>query len=210
MKLVIVAVLFLLALNANASLVGRLPATPGGTDYQAYYDTVLGITWLTDTKAGAGSAFDDSTGGTVTDGVMNWANASAWAASLTLGGFTDWRLPNADRNGNGLLANCRVNTSDICTDNEFSHLFWVEGISLSSPSPFNNVTIGYWFGTEFSEGQAWNFNLNGGEQSVLNEVNGSNAWAVRTGDVSAIPIPAAAWLFGSGLLVLAGLSRRKA
>ncbi len=29
-------------------------------------------------------------------------------------------------------------------------------------------------------------------------------------DTAAVPLPAAAWLFGSGLLALAGLSRRKA
>ncbi|HFD32315.1 MAG TPA: VPLPA-CTERM sorting domain-containing protein [Gammaproteobacteria bacterium] len=34
-------------------------------------------------------------------------------------------------------------------------------------------------------------------------------WAVQTGDVSAVPVPAAAWLFGSGLLGLVGAARRK-
>ena len=34
------------------------------------------------------------------------------------------------------------------------------------------------------------------------------AWAVSDGDV--VPIPAAVWLFGSGLIVLAGFARRKA
>jgi hypothetical protein len=37
-----------------------------------------------------------------------------------------------------------------------------------------------------------------------------NAWAVRDGDViSAVPLPAAAWLFGSGLLGLTGIARRR-
>ena len=43
------AVLFtLITVSAHASLVGRLPSTPGGTDFQAAYDTVLDITWLAD------------------------------------------------------------------------------------------------------------------------------------------------------------------
>jgi len=35
------------------------------------------------------------------------------------------------------------------------------------------------------------------------------ALAVRPGDVSAVPVPAAVWLFGSGLMGLLGLARRK-
>ena len=34
-------------------------------------------------------------------------------------------------------------------------------------------------------------------------------WAVRSGDVSAVPVPAAVWLFGSGLLGLIGIARKK-
>jgi hypothetical protein len=34
-------------------------------------------------------------------------------------------------------------------------------------------------------------------------------WAVRPGDVSAVPVPAAVWLFGSGILSLIGLASRK-
>jgi hypothetical protein len=33
--------------------------------------------------------------------------------------------------------------------------------------------------------------------------------AVRDGDVSSVPVPAAVWLFGSGLLGLIGIARRK-
>jgi hypothetical protein len=56
-----------------------------------FYDTTLDITWLANMNAGAGSAFDD--GVSTSDGRMTWGNAVAWAASLTTGGFTDWRLP---------------------------------------------------------------------------------------------------------------------
>ena len=34
--------------DASETLNARLPATSGGTDYQAYYDDVLDITWLAD------------------------------------------------------------------------------------------------------------------------------------------------------------------
>ncbi len=57
----------------------------------AFYDTVLKVTWLADAKAGAGSAFDN--GLSATDGAMTWTNANAWAASLNVHGTTGWRLP---------------------------------------------------------------------------------------------------------------------
>jgi len=34
-------------------------------------------------------------------------------------------------------------------------------------------------------------------------------WAVKSGDVGTVPIPAAMWLFGSGVLALVGVARRK-
>lgn len=69
---------------------------------------------------------------------------------------------------------------------------------------------------------AWYFDFNNGyqdhdawrdsdlEQYVLD----SNwlapySWAVRDGDVSPVPIPAAAWLFSSALMVMIGLGRRQ-
>jgi len=36
-----------------------------------------------------------------------------------------------------------------------------------------------------------------------------NVGFVKTGDLAPVPIPAAAWLFGSGLLGLIGISRRR-
>ena len=40
-------------------------------------------------------------------------------------------------------------------------------------------------------------------------VDAAGAWAVQSGDVGAVPVPAAVWLFGSGLLGLVGVARRK-
>ena len=36
---------FLVATEAHGALLGRVPLTPGSTDYQAYYDDGLDITW---------------------------------------------------------------------------------------------------------------------------------------------------------------------
>ena len=49
-----------------------------------------------------------------------------------------------------------------------------------------------------------------GRQNTYSKTNNLYAWAVRSGDVSAVPVPAAIWLFGSGLLGITGIARRKA
>lgn len=64
-------VLSMLTCTSNAALIGVLPATSGGTDWQAYYDDLLDITW-------AANANMDSSG--------SWGSQVAWAAGLTLGG----------------------------------------------------------------------------------------------------------------------------
>ncbi len=56
---------------------------------------------------------------------------------------------------------------------------------------------------------AWVFNFNIGSQRNLDELVSLFAWAVRSGDVSAVPVPAAVWLFGSGLIGLLGIAKRK-
>jgi hypothetical protein len=75
----------------------------------------------------------------------------------------------------------------------------------------NNLqSYAYWSGAESSPGSgiAWNFASNVGFQDYINEGLQFYAWAVRPGDVSAVPVPAAFWLFGSGLMGLLGLRRR--
>jgi hypothetical protein len=73
----------------------------------------------------------------------------------------------------------------------------------------NLQSSGYWSGTNYSPnpGFEWLFSTFNGQQSFGQGLQ-LNAWAVRPGDVSAVPLPAAFWLFGSGLMGLLGLRRR--
>ena len=189
---------------ADAALVSRL----GGL---AVYDTDLNITWLADANAGAGSAFDD--GFSTTDGRMTWTNATAWANNLTVGGFTDWRLPTM-----GSTCVSAVN----CPDNEMGHLFYNElgGIFaqpiLTSVDPdlalFSNIqTAPYFSDTELTSnpGIVWSFNFNSGDLFLELKTFSHFAWAVRSGDVSAVPVPAAVWLFATGLIGMLSIYRRK-
>jgi hypothetical protein len=68
----------------------------------------------------------------------------------------------------------------------------------------------YWFGEEFAPNPntAWAFSTSNGNQYNPGKVISYYGWAVRAGDVSSVPVPAAAWLFGTALLGLAGVKRR--
>jgi hypothetical protein len=58
--------------------------------FEAYYDTDLNITWLADANYALTSGYD-------ADGLMNWADAKTWAASLSFADgvnvYDNWRLP---------------------------------------------------------------------------------------------------------------------
>lgn len=86
------------------------------------------------------------------------------------------------------------------------------GWGLSNAGPFSNLQPWqYWFGTEYGANttNAWNFLFNDGDQ--FNDPKGIYnyfSWAVRSGDIGVVPVPAAAWLFGSALAGLGWMRRR--
>ena len=87
------------------------------------------------------------------------------------------------------------------------------GYGLSNTGPFSNVQLFYWSATEVAldASNVWSFAFGFGDQRYYEKTNGLVAWAVRSGDVGAstVPVPAAVWLFGSGLLGLIGAARRR-
>lgn len=77
----------------------------GTTD--AFYDTVLNLSWLADANALAGTAYDGFF--TPDDGRTEWTLARDWAANLRLGGVVGWRLPGLiDTNDPG----CNIDLGD--------------------------------------------------------------------------------------------------
>lgn len=91
--------------SASAALEGRLASTPTGTDYQAFYDTVLDVTWLTDFNLAQSNQFgmalsttsistnDNQIG---TSGSTTWNGANSWVAGMNAAnylGVNNWRLP---------------------------------------------------------------------------------------------------------------------
>ena len=55
----------------------------------------------------------------------------------------------------------------------------------------------------------WYFRTDYGYESTGSKSGNLYAWAVRGGDVSQVPIPAAAWLFGCAVIGLLGIKRKK-
>jgi len=84
---------------------------------------------------------------------------------------------------------------------------------------FENVQLHrYISGSEYDATNVFGFSMNVGQQRLLpkdgtTESTTGFVWAVATGDVAAltvpVPLPAAIWLFATGLLSMAGVARRK-
>ena len=91
---------------------------------QAVYDSDADLSWLANANAAVGSAYDTNYPGT---GIINWADASAWADGLNINGVTGWRLPDTLQPDNS----CSIQGSNSigygCTGSEMGNMFYVLG-----------------------------------------------------------------------------------
>ncbi len=198
----------------GAALIDRGSFNDGfGGTMHLIYDTDLHITWLGDANFAQTSGFD-------ADGKMDWTTATGWASGLTVGGYTDWRLPtttqpDASCGSQAFFGGIHQGFGVGCTGSEMGHLYNVEGITAAAPGLlFDNVqALFYWSGTEFAPNpdRAWYIDFRPGYQYFIVKDNPFFAWAVRDGDVSAPPIPEPSTiiLLGSGLVGLIGWQRAR-
>ncbi|MBL8223759.1 MAG: DUF1566 domain-containing protein [Chromatiales bacterium] len=97
MRTAILVSLLLAGGSAEAALLGRAPLTPGGTDYQAFYDDLLDVTWVANANLAATGTF--GVDGIAADGTMTWFTAVEWVAAMNAAAYLgqdDWRLPTVD------------------------------------------------------------------------------------------------------------------
>jgi len=79
--MVTIVLVFGLSISTHAVLIDR--------GRGMIYSTELNVTWLQDANYAQTSGYD-------ADGLMTWGEAMAWAANLSYGGYSDWRLPTYD------------------------------------------------------------------------------------------------------------------
>ncbi|MCB1745644.1 MAG: hypothetical protein H6977_10080 [Gammaproteobacteria bacterium] len=192
------ALIALLAMTCIAGLAGKaeaaLESRLGGL---AWYDSTLDVSWATDASLGATEPY--------------FVQRDA-LSTLTIGGVGDWRMPTLDVDGNGVIVDCSGGAIG-CADNELGYMFAVNGVTSAAPGPFSEVAESYWVDPyDLVLGFAHLFSMSSGADLgvVADDAPGMGAvWAVRDGDVgpAPVPLPAAAWSLGAGLLALHRLSR---
>ena len=178
-KLLTAAVLvFGVSFGAQASLTSSGPLT--------VFDSDQSLTWTKDANL---------------NGQMDWATAVAWANNLDYAGYTDWVLPTIDQLATQFSTNLGEASGQSIAD---SH--------NDSYNLFTNLqSYAYWSGSEYAPfpSDAWTFfTTNGTQNGGVGKFFQLYAWAVRPGDVAAVPVPGAFWLFGSAMVGLMGLKRR--
>ena len=183
--------------------------------------------------ANAIGAINSSPTNIQSNGKMGWEAAKTWAAGLDINGVTGWRLPvvpqpdsscdfQLDPGGGFPIQGFGFD----CTGSEMGNMFYNvlggtagDTISMTHNSNYdlfsNLKSAAYWSSTDYVPDNdpnlnmaAWNINFVNGQQNIDNNFNSRYAWAVHSGNVGAVPVPATVWLFGSGLIGLLRPVRR--
>ncbi|HHZ94212.1 MAG TPA: DUF1566 domain-containing protein [Flavobacteriales bacterium] len=198
-KIIVTVISLILSTSVNATLLSRLVG-------QAYYDTVLDITWLGDANYAMTSGYDD-------DGYMDWEDSLLWADQLVYAGFDNWRLPSKKKTSDPFVETC---IGYNCDDTEMAFMFYVNlggdgGATklTGDQGPFVNIRPEYWADIVVDSEHSINYHFSDGIQFTHPNYNEFAVWAVMDGDIGAVPIPASVWLFCSGLLGLFGATRWK-
>lgn len=218
-SLLLAAAATLVASQPHAELLDRDITGDGIAD--AYYDTVLNISWLADASSGAGSTFDD--GNLPNDGRFTWEAAAAYVASLNVGGVTDWRLPTA-------LPTC-LGYCQITTPDNGNELGYHRSVNLGGPyydslwlhhnanyDLFSGITQSYYWTATRGPEDPWAderyaiaYQIDDGYTGWEPDQLDLYVWAVHDGDVgvSPVPEPSTLWLVLTGGLLTAALRGRR-
>lgn len=177
---------------ATAQAAGTWATTLEGLDlnsaqagFEAYYDSRLNITWLTDTTAIQNTAYAWEDQGHATP-LAHFDDATAWTSGLSVGTGNDWRLPTMTEFGD-MYYTTLGNTSNVLTQRgPFANL----GVFR----PYNDWIGAYVWTSTTSGSIIRTFGLDGYGWNIATNNNPNIAWAVHQGRVlpsavSAVPEP---------------------
>lgn len=192
------------------------------------YDSVQNVTWLADANYAKTSGYD-AQGNMSWQNAVAWVDGLSYLDSVRGTIYSDWRLPTfhdlgvpgCDYDYSG--SDCGYNVA--VTSSELAHLFYGDfankaildsrggpqsgyGIvddpaTADDESLFSHIqSFGYWLGTSYGgdASKAWYLSTATGMQNYISKGTNYYVWAVRDGDVAAVPLPGAAWFFGASLL----------
>lgn len=222
------AMLLVAGLSATAPTQAALHDRGGGL----IYDDVSDVTWqknanlLNTNPFGriygldyGPDSFGNPTSIIYAGGTADLGGALAWIAAMNAAnylGYSDWRLPSAlNLDGSGPCG------PSNCVNSEIGQLFYGElgGTAgqpiLNSTDPdlslFENIQSNrYWTSTDWgSNGLQWYFDMNNGIQWGVTKFTGTlSVWAVRSGDVAAVPEPQTYAMLLAGLGLVGMMARR--
>ncbi len=112
----------------------------------------------------------------------------------------------------GLEAGQYITATDNSNYNLFTNVqksvYWAGSEVTYADTYYWEGETYFWGSYSINPDYAWDFDTSDGYQGYYGKHYQLYAWAVRPGDVAAVPVPGAFWLFGSALVGLMGLKRR--
>jgi len=200
------------------------------------YDDVLNVTWLQDANYAMTSGYH-ANGLMTWDAAVAWVDQLVYGGfddwrlptvnpigatfnyDFSNNGSTDIGYGNSSPNSEmAYMYYANLNNLGYCTPNGGGSTLSCNeqgGWGLNHTWPFLNIQPDtYWLGTEYepdtSGSNAWDFGMGVGGQYASTKLNQRFAWAVRDGDVAAVPEPEtyAMMLAGLGLVGFLARSRK--
>jgi hypothetical protein len=227
--------LLVVALLASVTVTGIAQASLVDRGNGMLYDNVLNLTWLQDANYAKTSGYSatgqmDWATATTWAANLNYNGLTGWrlATNTPVSGGASYNTGGNGYDGttdsgynitspNSELAymyNVNLGLKDLySTSGVIQTNYGILGNGIyggqANVGLVNNLqSLAYWSNAD-SFGAGWYFRTYDGAQLTTSYLgNQFYAWAVRPGDVSAVPVPGAVWLFGSGLMGLLGLRRR--